>query len=368
MGPLQEALAAVGVLIIAAVLGFNGWQSWQLRRRRARAGDGDAPPQHDAFAPTTPQERREPGLMDEAGSEAPELASTVSQDAHRARAAAMRIDPLIDAIASFMFEQPVPGESLLERLPRSARAGTKPLLFEARNAQDGTWEPLRSGQRYMELQAAVQMASRSGALNAIEYSEFVTKCHALGEVLGVAPDLPDMAEVLEQARELDSFAAGNDAQLSINLQAQAVAWGMDYLRQQAHACGFTAGQTAGRLALVESLDEAGQGEAQSRRHTVVQLQFDAHAELAEDPATPVARATLLLDVPQVPQALRPFARMREVAQQLGDALGARQVDDNGAPLSATALDQIDVQLQQLYAALEARGLAAASPAAQRLFA
>ncbi len=363
MGSLQQGLATVGALIIAAVLGYNGWQSWQLRRRRARS-DADEPAPADAFPETTPQERVEPGLDDE-----PQLQeAAVAADAARARAPAPRIDPLIDAIASFVFEQPIPGESLQQRLPRSARAGTKPLLFEGRNAHSGEWELLQPAERYAELQAAVQLASRSGALNAIEYSEFVTKCHALGEALGVAADLPDMAEVLEQARELDAFAAGNDAQLSINLQAQGVAWGLDFLRQQAQACGFTSSMAAGRMALLETLHDAQQPHDAQRRYAVVQLQFDAHAELADDPSMPVARATLLLDVPHVPQALQPFARMREAARRLADALGARQVDDNGAALSPAALDQIDLQLQQLYAALDSHGLGAGTPAAQRLFA
>lgn len=373
MGPLQEALAVVGVVIIAAVLGFNGWQSWQLRRRRARVERDDRvargePGGGEAFAVTAPQDRVEPGLDDEAQASGADAPPEPTAEAARPRAAAPRIDPLIDAIACFVFEQPVPGEALQQRLPRTARAGTKPLLFEGRNAHSGVWESLQPGERYAELQAAVQMASRSGALNAIEYSEFVTKCHALGEALGVAPDLPDMAEVLEQARELDGFAAGNDAQLSINLQAQGVAWGLDFLRQQAQGCGFTTHLAAGRMALVESYAEDAEGQGEPRRYAVVQLQFDAHAELADDPAMPVARATLLLDVPQVAPGLRPFARMREAARQLAQALGARQVDDNGAPLSPAALDQIELQLQQLYASLEARGLGAGTPAAQRLFA
>jgi hypothetical protein len=280
-----------------------------------------------------------------------------------------RIDPLIDAIATFLFDQPVPGEALLSRLPRSARAGTKPMLFEGRNAQSGVWEPVYPAERYLELQAAVQVANRGGPINALEYSEFVTKCHALGESLGAAPDLPDMADVLEQARDLDAFAAVNDAQLSINLQARGVAWSADYLRQKAQAAGFEAVLGAGRLALLEH--SAGFPDAdgfdQGRPTAVVQLHYDTQAELAGDPDMPVTRATLLLDVPQVPQAFEPFARMREAASRLVQGLEAKQVDDNGAPLSPAALDQIERQLLQLYAAFNARGLPAGSAAARRLF-
>ncbi len=371
MGQLQQALLVVGALIIAAVVALNLWQSWQLRRRRMRpdsrlqavkTSPGDEMPARELH-------QREPELDDQPERVEPDLTQI---EPSRARAPALQIDPLIDAIVSFLFELPVPGEALQQRLPRSARAGTKPMLFEGRNAQSGLWEALQPGARYVELQAAVQLASRSGPLNAIEYSEFVTKCHALGEALGAAPDLPDMAEVLEQARDLDNFAAANDAQLSINLQAQGVAWGVDYLRQQAQAAGFTTTLSAGRLLLVDVMPASAEpGNADTvepgRTVSLVQLHFDAQAALADNPEMPVSRATLLLDVPQVPQALRPFARMREAARRLGQALDAKQVDDNGAPLSHTSLDQIEQQLQRLYTALEARSLPAGTATTQRLF-
>ncbi len=364
MGQLQQALLLVGAGIIAAVAGFNFWQSAQIRRRRARAEIVELEGERGR------NERREPGLDDaHAGNEG----THADLDRARGRAFVAHIDPLIDAIASFGFDQPVPGESLAERLPRAARAGAKPLLFEGRNARSGLWEMLQTGERYAELQAAVQLASRSGPLNAIEYSEFVTKCHALGEALGTSPDLPDMAEVLEQARDLDHFAAGNDAQLSINLQARDVAWGLDFLRRHAQAAGFTALLGAGRLALLEPEPRAGAGDSEdhgngaARLIPVVQLVYDAQAELADNPDVPVSRATLLLDVPQVPQALQPFNRMRDAAHRLAQDLDAREVDDNGAPLSAAVMEQIDAQLQHLYAVLDQRGLPAGSPAAQRLF-
>lgn len=369
MGQLQQALLVVGALIIVAVAAFNLWQSWQLRRRHPRQEGAAAAAEGDS-GDFRQNRQREPEFEDAPARVEPGLDAA---EPARLRPPAPRIDPLIDAIVSFLFDHPVPGESLLQRLPRAARAGTKPMLFEGRNARTGLWEGMQPGERYAELQAAVQLVSRSGALNAIEYSEFVTKCHALGEALGAAPDVPDMADVLEQARDLDSFAAANDAQLSINLQAQGVAWGVDYLRRQAHAAGFDTMLAAGRLALVEaasgSASEAGDaapGEP-GRPIPLVQLHYDTQADLADNPEMPVSRATLLLDVPQVPQALQPFARMREAARRLEQALDAKQVDDNGAPLSHAALDQIEQQLQQLYLALEARGLPAGSSTTQRLF-
>jgi hypothetical protein len=115
MGQLQQALLVVGALIIAAVVAFNLWQSWQLRRRRPRS-EGAGPLMGDEPGTAAGRDvQREPGLDDEPQYVEPQLASA---EPTRLRPPALRIDPLIDAIASFMFEQPVPGESLLSRMPR----------------------------------------------------------------------------------------------------------------------------------------------------------------------------------------------------------------------------------------------------------
>ena len=52
---------------------------------------------------------------------------------------------------------------------------SKPLLIEGLDSESGTWETPGHGRRYTEFQAGVQMANRSGPLNEIEYSEFVSR-------------------------------------------------------------------------------------------------------------------------------------------------------------------------------------------------
>ena len=86
-----------------------------------------------------------------------------------------RLDPLIDAIATLRLDTPVSGDLALAHLPPSRRAGTKPFLIEGLNATTNEWELPAAGQRYSEFQAGVQLANRSGALDQIEYSEFVQK-------------------------------------------------------------------------------------------------------------------------------------------------------------------------------------------------
>jgi hypothetical protein len=55
------------------------------------------------------------------------------------------------------------------------------------------WEFAQTGQRYSQLQAGLQLANRSGALNDIEFSEFVIKIQAFCDALAGTPDFPGHA-------------------------------------------------------------------------------------------------------------------------------------------------------------------------------
>jgi hypothetical protein len=76
---------------------------------------------------------------------------------------------------------------------------------------------------------------------------------------------------------------------------------------------------------------------------------------------------LILDVPQTPRQDEPFARLREAAVVLAEAMDGTITDGEGRILSESVLDQIGLDLQQLYNALDARELSAGSPQARRLF-
>ncbi|MBN2692422.1 MAG: cell division protein FtsZ [Burkholderiaceae bacterium] len=351
MGQLQIALIVIGAIIIAAVIAYNSWQSGKFKRQRASI-DADEPGRAEPV---------EPGGIDalSVDGEPLEPVPLSPEVGPRPRLLPLQIDPLIDAIASYLLDPVRTGEVLQPRLPKAARAGAKRMLFEGRNAESGKWETLQPQHSYAELQAAVQLSNRGGPINAIEFSEFIAKCHELGDALGVAPDLPDMAEALQQARQLDTFANANDAQLSITLRARNVPWGIDFLRQRAQAEGFVPGAEAGRMVLLYQ-------DVEQEPTPLVHLQFDARADLA-DSAAAVGHATLLLEVPQAPAEQKPFGRMRQAARALATALDAVVVDDNNAPLSDAALDHIEKQLGMLYDVLDQHGLSAGSAAAQRLF-
>jgi hypothetical protein len=332
-------LAAVAVL---AVIAAQGW--WRSRRSAPRKAAG--------LVPSDPVPRVEPTLGPLPGAgETPPVAS--------ARRNVPRIDALIDAIATVAVESPVSGETVLAHLPASRRAGGKPMLVEGLNAENGEWEPPVALQRYSELQAAVQLANRSGALNEIEYSEFVQKTQALADAIGAVPDFPDMLDVVARARELDAFASPHDANLTVHLRANSVAWSVGYLRQCAERQGFVPGALPGRLVLPAAEEGA---------PPVLLLSFDAQAALADDPqGTAVREITLSLDVGQTPEAAEPFAAWQLAIRALSDDMDASAVDDDGRPITLQHYTTIAAELKNLYRALEARDMAAGSAVARRLF-
>jgi hypothetical protein len=337
---LTTALLIAGGVVLLAVI-VNGW--WTLRRARLRA----VPTVAAAEAPRT-----EPTL--ESPPSAPEIG-----DELRAARRAQRIDALIDAIAPLALDAPISGDFLLAHAPATRRAGSKPFIIEGLDAETGEWTMPLPGRRYGEVQAGVQLASRSGALNQIEYSEFVQKIQAFADAIGASPDFPDMRDVVARARELDAMTGPLDAQLTVTLRSNSVAWSASYIQQIAARHGLVAGVLPGRLVLPAPEEGA---------PPVLTLAFDAQAALADDPqAAPVRECQLVLDVPQTAAAAEPFPAWHRVAQALSDDMDAALVDDQGQPITLHAFAAIGQELQQLYARLEALDLAAGSAAARRLF-
>jgi hypothetical protein len=358
MTHLQWALLALGLAVVLGVWLYNRWSARRLMPKRSEP----APPRTESQEPqleagdsilssTTPVDRE----LDEANlPEGPRSALPLGAG----RALAVLCDEL-DVAVDLTLDHVVSGEAVLAALPSSRRVGTKPFVVEGRQVNDDTWEFPRAGQRYAALRAGAQRANRSGALNEIEYSEFVVKVQAFADALSAEVDFPDMMNEVALARELDQFASDHDAQLTFTVRALRVAWSPGYLTQHAAQQGFVAGALPGRMVLPAS---------QSGGAPILVLQYETQLALAEDPEQGALREFhLTLDVPQVARSERPFVRMRGVAQALAQSMEGAVTDGGLQTLDSDALDAIGADLERLYDALEARALPAGSLAARRLF-
>lgn len=271
----------------------------------------------------------------------------------------LMLDALIDILILIELEAPVSGEAALQAMPHSRRVGTKIFAVEGLNAETGEWEQLHNGRRYSAFQSGVQLANRNGALNEIEFSEFVMKTQSFADHFNATPEFPDMLEVISRARELDHFATQHDAQLSFTLKTQDSAWSPGYVHQHAAHVGFIAGSVAGRMVIPS--------DTPGNPH-LLSLIYDSRAALADDiSSAAINELSITLDVTHVPRSQAPFALMCQIAQQLAKEMDGLITDDNGQPLNESSMQIIHRDLEQLYTALEQRDLAAGSPQARRLF-
>lgn len=331
-------LVLAGAVLLAGLAVYSWWQGRQAKPLRAEP------------EPEAEFERREPVL----DIEPLDLAHLSAQ-----QPSGPMLDALIDVLVVLELETPLYGQAMLAHTPSTRRIGSKPLGLEGLEQQTQQWQPLHPQARYSALQAGVQLANRSGALNEIEYSEFVVTVQAFADALGATPEFPDMAHEVARARELDQFASAHDAQLSLNLLARGAAWSPGYVQQQAAKLGFVPGVLPGRLVLPA---------AQAGAPALLSLNFDAQLAMAADPQQQAFKTCkLVLEVTHVPRAEQAFVRMREVAAALQRSMDAALADDTGQLLSADALDLIGADLERLYEALDSRDLSAGSPQARRLF-
>jgi hypothetical protein len=340
MTEFSLGVALLGGSVLAALVAWNAWSTRRNTPRQPQAARAGA-------SVDVAQERTEPVFDD-----APLAPLPVPEKRPG-------LDALIDVLAPIAVDAPVSGELALSVLPPTRRAGAKPFAIEGRNQATQEWETPRAGQRYTAFQAGVQLANRNGALNEIEFSEFVIKAQAFADAVGGEPSFPEMRDAVARARELDQFAGSHDAQLSFTLRARNAAWSPGYVQQSAARLGFVAGAIPGRLVLPAAV---------AGTPPVLGLAFATEAALADDPAQSAIRElTLSLDVPQVPRSEQPFVRMRDAAIALAAAMDGTITDDDGRVIPAEALDVIGSDLEQLYDTLDARDLSAGSPQARRLF-
>lgn len=344
MSEFQIGLLVLGALVLLAVL----LQSlWSARANAPRQAHGDVPELEGSPAFTEP-------VFDDTG----------FTNLNKALAAPRRpaIDDLIDAVAAVNLDpmvSAVSGDAAVAAFPGSWRVGSKPFLIEGFNADAQEWETPVAGARYMAFQTAVQLANRAGALNDIEYSEFVVKTQAFADAVNGTPEFREMRDEVARARELDHFASEHDAQLGLNLRASHAAWSPGYVSQVAAQYGFVPGQLPGRMVLAAPVDGL---------PPLLSLTFDSQAALAEDPAqSAIYELVLHLDVPQVDRAELPFDRMCQAAQGMAQTMDGVVTDDNDQALPYQALDTISQELQRLYDRLEQRDFAAGSALARRLF-
>lgn len=413
MDELTLGLIGAGAVVVGGVVVYNAWQGAKVRRKMPRPMPADAEQglaRHDHeeerpfIEPARAGARRESAASDAAresesariepsfGASAPldipadiqaetttpngftpesasaaaptaqapveQAGETVTPAATTISAAPPHIvDRRIDCVVPIRLSGPIAGEKASPLAQRLRRAGSKPVYIEGKPEGGDAWELLQNAQRYEELRAAVQLANRGGALNELEFSEFVSGVQQLADAIDGAPEFPDMLETVSMARELDGFAAQCDAQLSINVLSDGAPWSANYVQAVASQDGLLLSRDGTRFVKLDA-----------NQSPVFMLQFGDTNFLRDDLTYKGGQMiALILDVPVAEEDILPFRLMCDYAKSLAERIGGRVVDDQRRPLPEQALLAIEKQLMTLYARLEEAGIPAGSPATRRLF-
>ncbi|HZP87707.1 MAG TPA: cell division protein ZipA C-terminal FtsZ-binding domain-containing protein [Burkholderiales bacterium] len=410
MSELQIALLILGAIGIVAVIIYNRIQEARFRARAERAF---GPEKSDALMESersTSPERIEPQFQ-----EAPEHvvahdlrepapARSNREDSEPVPVAIMRAAA---ATATPRQSPPAPAETQLgdtepqaEDVVRSAlspghaaqptAAEDDPLSYVAElhaagavppAAIDGlrralgsliertrieAWSP--GSQRWLALNAtsvpvshlrlSLQLVNRKGSVSGEDLTAFQSAVAHCASATGAMATMPPTEQHLARAKELDAFCAEVDVIVGINIRAPR---GRPFLgtrvRGLLEAAGFRA--DGDRFVFLDA-------------NGLTRFTVESHDQSPLSPealrTAQLTGLTLLFDVPRQSDGVACFNQMVVVGRQLAQSLNGALVDDNGAPVTDAGLEQIRDQLRAIYAKMDARGIAAGSSLAQRLFA
>lgn len=381
MSELQLGLIIAGILVVLAVYGFNRYQERQFRRRMEskflERRPADALLNVDPELGSPSAERVEPHVgaagaaQDEPRADPPIAAPSV---------AAAEVEPAADAppvvttgsartsvanavgidyVCHVEAAEPIAHAPLATFVKAVGMLG-KPVLLHGWSIRSNEWLelPCPTEVPLVRIQAALQLADRSGAVNRVQLSTMRDLVHQLAAEVGVSSDCPDLDAAAQQAVDLDRFCAQVDISIGCNLLPNGSA-GLSgtKLRGLLESAGFTL-EPNGRF-MLRAEDGA--------------LLMTAE-NIEEEPlsverlrAAPIAGLVFTMDVPKVPANARVFDRMMELGRHLAQALDAVVVDDNRAPLTEAGVKLIRQQLRTVHSAMDAHGIAAGSVTAARLF-
>jgi FtsZ-interacting cell division protein ZipA len=400
MNELQIALALIGVLAVIGILIYNRLQERKIRRRTeagfARPGRdvllddqrGSASldrPDTRFFEPLVNDDDAGPSMFHGRDVQEPHFGDTemlldaaLSEEAYPQPSAvldeptahsAASAQPHVSAVAAY--DESIEFRAVLKNLDGmaaeafdnavvSAAALAKPVRWLALPLGSPAWEELspQSGRRYLEMQAVMQLADRDGPAGKQDLAALCDLARELAQAQGWQVRCDDVAEAAQRAASLDKFCADVDVQIGLNIVARGSAMlPIARMRREAEAAGMRLSDNG----VYQLLD--------SRGEVLFMLSNREPGAFARDnPHEPETKGvTLLFDVPRVPDGVKNFDGMVTLGRKLAHEAGGLLVDDNLRPLTDVGIEKIRTQLAQIYARMDARGVAAGSRLALRLF-
>lgn len=248
-----------------------------------------------------------------------------------------------ESIAELSWPSPVAAGPVLHAIRGWRHVGSKPLSFGWRLPDAAAFIAEPPQDRIIGLQVGILLATRSGPMHAMEYTDWNDAMMRLASDHGAQLTIPAMHEVLARAREVDRACAEVDSQLAI-------------------ALGSDAGLSP--VAIDAAAREIGLEVRGESRYAKGPLH---HQRFSVFPGDGGMGLVLLLDVPRTAAPVEAFDEMLSAGRALADALSAELTDEAGRLLLPEDIVLIREQLIRQEARILAIGITPGSTLAQRLF-
>ena len=393
MSDLQLSLLGLGAVLVIGVWTYNKLQERKYRQEaeklfRTEQGDVLAPEDevpnlpeaadHETAPYSEPvtearvepqwrepefaDERREPGVMLESGSEQELLPAEPAQPAVATTAHNVPpsdwCDESIDLIARLHFSAGIACNDL--RQAQTAMQGHQRVLLRVFvEAGPGRWLPLPEAAdgSVSQVWFALQLVDRRGAVSTNDFEALRHSLQALASLRDGELLFPDVTAMGEQAKALDDFCAQLDLQLALNvLDVGQGAFAGTKIRGMAEAAGMRLADNGE----FQACDENG-----NFMFALANMGEPFELQSLRDAQT--HGLTFFLDVPHVRNGGHAFERMLSTARQFATTLDASLVNAQRTPVSDAMVDGIRRKILEIHEQMTIAGIPAGGVRALRLF-
>lgn len=359
MNDLQLTLLIVGGGGIAAMIAYNWWQDYRLRKQASeRFGETDQDPLLNSGTAKAGFERTEPGFSESQSFESsPEFDETNGEaspdashsDSHLQNEPQMTIDKRLFADFIIRFDEDKDANTWKALVDGLEQINRKRIIYsaspDAAESAETLWfkaSPYAGTAK--SFKASVQIANRKGPLTSIEFSEVLGKFRRFAEDQNADIEFPEMKEVVAKAETLDQAAAALDTLLGLHCLLP---------------------ETVQESTAVDMLAVAGW--VQKGHQWFLNDESGTLASMVIHNAPGKRLLSFSIDVPNSAEPIKALGDIVTVCHGMNEKFGAPLMDDSGRTLSTQAIEGIYNQLIERVRNLTDSGFKPGAPVARILF-
>lgn len=370
MSDLQGALLAIGVAIIAGVIGYNKWQERKYRRlgdsefgvgmaEDKRSGEDVRPAQVksmggvDARIEPELELELERQLDDRPEQQAPVLDAPVRASDPRPEVPSSPIDWCV----LLRFPRVISGARIIELAAGSMKGIAKTVRLDGLESEAAEWISLTYTANVASVMASIQLCDRRGVISRAELERFLSVTTEIAENLGGEVLHEPLDVALRRALELDAFCSDTDVQIGVNIVASSGKFSGELIAASAEATGGILAQDG----VFHFAAPAGMGEIKMSNLEGEQFLPETLGSLS------TSAVTLEIDVPRAKGGAALLDRLFSLAGEFAGAINGRVVDDNQRELSDASRASIRSLLGDIHRRMVDRGIPPGDAVALRLY-